>query len=59
LENIKLALKYQTYLNTEVSKKIPAKILALVGVKDPVTEQQISGELLSSTLLIISSSERA
>jgi hypothetical protein len=24
---------------SEVSKKIPAKILALVGVKDPVTEQ--------------------
>jgi hypothetical protein len=40
-ENIKLALKgtIKPIYNTEVSKKIPAKILALVGVKDPVTEQ--------------------
>jgi hypothetical protein len=39
-ENIKLALKVLSNLfTTEVSKKIPAKILALVGVKDPVTEQ--------------------
>jgi hypothetical protein len=43
--------------NTEVSKKIPA-ILALVGVKDPVT-YFLQERLLSSTLLIISSSERA
>jgi hypothetical protein len=37
-ENIKLALKgtIKPIYNTEVSKKIPAKILALVGVKDPV-----------------------
>jgi hypothetical protein len=34
-ENIKLALKgtIKPIYNTEVSKKIPAKILALVGVK--------------------------
>jgi hypothetical protein len=37
-ENIKLAKgTIKPIYNTEVSKKIPAKILALV--KDPVTEQ--------------------
>jgi hypothetical protein len=40
LKKIKLAKgTIKPIYNTEVSKKIPAKILALVGVKDPVTEQ--------------------
>jgi hypothetical protein len=41
LKKTLLALKgtIKPIYNTEVSKKIPAKILALVGVKDPVTEQ--------------------
>jgi hypothetical protein len=47
--------------NTEVSKKIPAKILALVGVKILLQSSLnfLQERLLSSTLLIISSSERA
>jgi hypothetical protein len=58
-ENIKLALKVTIkYYNTEVSKKIPAKILSC-RCKDPVTEQLKfpSGEVTINTLLIIS--ERA
>jgi hypothetical protein len=62
-ENIKLALKgtIKPIYNTEVSKKIPAKILALVGVKILLQSSLnfLQERLLSSTLLIISSSERA
>jgi hypothetical protein len=60
-ENIKLALKVLSNLfTTEVSKKIPAKILALVGVKILLQSSLnfLQERLLSSTL-IISSSERA
>jgi hypothetical protein len=55
-ENIKLALKgtIKPIYNTEVSKKIPAKILALVGVKILLQSSLnfLQERLLSSTLLI-------
>jgi hypothetical protein len=59
LKKTLLALKgtIKPIYNTEVSKKIPAKILALVGVKILLQSSLnfLQERLLSSTLLIISS----